>query len=603
MTAPLSLEIHAGPVQRAQALEVDAGVGLPAAYGGIRRVLGALREVVPQVFAPLQQRYPAEWSKLFPGSIANAPDLSDLALSPSERRLHRESEQTFWVVNFAARALLDGLAALGRPLVVRNSGACDLNSLRCVMRAAEWSRIRPSGGTLVLADWLVERPLGAATFVDRRRAYLGTLAERMRVTAPTGPFTTLTRGLEAPVDGEGRYLAATLDEQASAESRLAAAILAIRSTFFSTNYEGAFLAAETGLALLDRSGNRIDEGALRSAWDTLDDTKLVSPAIEIDAASLGNAGVLRTLFLRSLGVVNVFTGRHDEALQSFARGIEASPTPEGKGHLHMFRALMLIKRLASLGDARKEIDLGLEWLSKAGEDRALHEGWLRNVAALVHFQKKELEAAVKEEKLAIKCVAELHSPSATHLKINLISNLSVVQETAKQHDDAITTWRRFEKISANWGANFSKHHSYRLGGLTLVSGRASEALGHYGVAYQSAEALGDTLHRQVISQELGRQALDDGRRDEAVSWFEKSAGHANDLGDPLKVAESQVGLGLAKGEKNFANAVALAEASSAYPKEAEALRAVLASGDVAAVQKQLPKPRTKLNRPFDQVNL
>lgn len=596
-------EITAGPAARPGALEVDIGAAVPSAYVGIRRALAALHEATGSALDGLRQKHPAEWAKLFPGSLNNAPDISDLALSPSERRLHRESEQTFWVANFAAQALLEGVRALNRPLVLRNAGQADLVSLRCVMRAAEWSRMKGPTQPIVLSDYLVERQLGGQTFTQRRRDYLSTIAKRLRAPMPEGQFVTMARSSEPVVDDEGRYLQVALDHNGSVEQRLAASVLAVRAAFFTTNYEGAFLAIENGLALLDKVKDRIDVEELHTAWDALDNTRLVSPAIEIDGDSLGDGPTMRTLLLRSLGVVRVFVGMHDEALDAFARGIEASPSPEGKGHLHMFRALMLIKRLNSLDDARREVNVGLSWLEKAGKERALHEGWLRNVSALVHFQRKELDLAVKEEKVAIKCVGDLHSPSATHLKINLISNLSVVQETAKAFEDSIGTWRRFEKISEKWGANFRKHHSYRLAGLTLGAGRSGEALEHYGHAYHSAEELGDTLHRQVIAAEQGRQALEDGRRGQAEEWFAKAEAHARELGDPLKVAESLAGQAVARKSTDFAAVVQMAEASSTYPKESSALLKALSVGTVDAVQAQLPKPRTKLNRPFDQVNL
>ncbi len=393
-----------------------------------------------------------------------------------------------------------------------------------------------------------------------------------------------------------------MDSSGSAERRLAASILAIRSAFFSTNYEAAYLAAETAHRLLDGQ-KTIDEAALRAAWDEQDDTRLVSPAIEVDGDSLGDHATLRSLFYRCQGVLNVFTGSHEEALTSFQKGIDASLTPEGKGHCHMFRALMLIKRLGSLGEARKEVDAGLGWLAKAGKERALHEGWLRNVSALVHFQQKELNEAIREEKIAIRCVGELHSPSATHLKINLISNLSVVQETAKNFDEAIATWRRFEKISENWGANFRKHHSYRLGGLMLASGQTADALASYETSYASAQELGDALHRQFIAGELGRQAIDSGKPDRANEWFEKAEAHARELGDPLRLAEALAGKAIARGQTDFSAAGTALSASSSCAKETGALQKALATNESATVREALPGPRTKLNRPFDQVNL
>jgi hypothetical protein len=59
----------------------------------------------------------------------------------------------------------------------------------------------------------------------------------------------------------------------------------------------------------------------------------------------------------------------------------------------------------------------------------------------------------------------------------------------------------------------------------------------------------------------------------------------------------------ATGQTDFSEAVRIAEAASTYPEQARKLAGALATGDGAAVRNLLPKPRTKLNRPFDLVNL
>jgi tetratricopeptide (TPR) repeat protein len=270
----------------------------------------------------------------------------------------------------------------------------------------------------------------------------------------------------------------------------------------------------------------------------------------------------------------------------------------------MFRSLTLIKRLGNLDKARAEIEDGLKGLEgRESPQRFLHEAWLRNVYALTYFQDKQLDQALIQEKLAMKCVGELHDPSATHLKINLISNLSVIQETRKQFADAIVTWRRFEKISASWGENFFKHHAYRLAALQLLGGDKASAVQGFSQAYSSAESLGDAFHRQVISAELGRVLLDEGDRAGAETWFRRAEEGAREIGDPLRLAESLAGQAVATGSSDWTEARRLVGESTTYPTEAGRLSQALASGDPTKVQSVLPRPRTKLNRPFDLVNL
>lgn len=585
-------------------VEVDVSAAVPVAFTGMRRLLAELESAAPEIVRRHSERAPAEWNRFFPGAKGDAPDLSDLALSPSERRLHRESEQVFRLLNFAARVILDVLAQTQRPLLVRNAGASDLLSLRGLMRAVEWGRLEKLDHLIRFADWDRRPTHSSKIFGERRKSYLLELGRRLRVDVPSDAGSrTLIGEMPQAIDHESRYLLEVLAPSNSAERKVAAAILALRSCFFTSNYDGALLAAETGLEALSVSGAAFNAAETERAWDELD-TGFTTPAIEIDRASLGDAPTLKALLLRSIGVVHVFTGEHDAALDVFAQGLEEKIDPERQAQLRMYRALTMIKRLALIPAAQEEVRQGLSGLEgRPGDIPSLHEGWLRNVYALTYFSQKQLGAALEEEKKAMRAVGNLHDASATHLKINLISNVSVLQETAKQYPESIATWRRFEKISANWGENFHKHHRYRLAGLQLGNGERDEAVENYGQAYEWAGRLGDALHQQMVSAELGRHHLEAGDRETSGEWFERSVAHAMAVGEPVAIAESLIGRALATKRPAPTEAHEALRATSTFTAQAEKLEAALRSNDDAAVIAALPKPRSKLNRPFDVVNL
>jgi tetratricopeptide (TPR) repeat protein len=406
------------------------------------------------------------------------------------------------------------------------------------------------------------------------------------------------------VDLEGAYLRNVVDEGLSAERRLAAALLALRACFFSTNHEGAALAAEQALLLLDAAGSGLDLEAVVREWDSLDDASFATPALELDRSSLGDAETLRALLCRQLGVVHAYCDEPEAALAAFARGLECRLPPERRAQLRMFRGLTLIKGLGNLPQGRAELEDGLKALEGgSGPERSFQEGWLRNVYARAFFEENDLGEALEQEERAMECVNGLHDPLATHLKINLLSSVSVVLEQAGRLSEAIDTWRRFEKVSASWGAGFSKRYLYRLAGLQRVAGDRTAGVRDYGEAYARAWSQGDAFHCQAIAGELGRLHLDGGDRTEAEGWFRRAVEGAWAIGDPLRLAESLAGLTLATGSGGWTESLRLACESTTHLAEAQGFLALLKAGNPAAIQGALPAPRTWLNRPFELVTL
>jgi tetratricopeptide (TPR) repeat protein len=203
---------------------------------------------------------------------------------------------------------------------------------------------------------------------------------------------------------------------------------------------------------------------------------------------------------------------------------------------------------------------------------------------------------------ALRKVADHQDPNATHLKLNVISNLSVVQETAGRRSEALKVWRRFREIGSDWGPNFVKHYSYREGTLELGNGDEDAAMACYQRSFDSAAAIQDSFYRAAIAAELGGHHLHAGRADRAGEWFAEALDRAHDLGDPHRIGEAMVGLALARGEDDLRPAAAMLARASTYVDPARALSRMIESGDREALAATLPRPGGKLNRPFDLVN-
>jgi len=646
----VDVQIHPGRPGAAPrpALEVDLGAPLPVAFSGLRRLIQALAQAIPDLTLPEAR---AEWAWLFPSSARGAAartetagrELFDLADAPNQRRLFRESEQTYRVLNLAAHVVVAAVRTLDGPLCLRNTGACDLVSLRGLMHAVELARLNGRSARWQLCDWSTSHREPGQPFAATRAAHRAEIARRLRASWQGGALpardgaraldgldaTGFARGVGVGGGGgqaraaghfddglEGRYLGQVVDGGASLAQRLAAALLAVRACFFSTNYEGATLAAETGLALLDRDhpGRRLDGAALRAAWDAEDDPRFAIPMLELERSDLDDPNHLRAQFHLHLGVTAAFAGQTQDALDAFARGLQGDAghgaggrrlSPGCLADLHMHRAVALTKRLGRLDQARGEIDAGLAAL--ADQPRAvagLPEAWLRNLSALTYVMEKKLDRARQEEERALACIDGIDGPSATHLKTNLVSNFSVLAEAEGHLAEATRIWRAFEPLNRKLGSdNADKVHAFRLGVLRSLQGDPAGAADAFETAFAKAERTGDIFNGETIAAALARLALGRGARGAAADWYGRAAELAGAAGDCLHRARDLAGLEVARGGHDFSEARACLAANSTYALAGLPLPEALRSGAGPDVVEALGPPRHKLTRPFDLVNV
>ena len=649
----LAIELHPGPPggPSRRSLEVDIGAALPVAFSGLRRLIRALRAECPGLVLPAGK---PEWSWLFPAGAADGPagaearprDLFELADAPNQRRLFRESEQTYRVLNVAAHVLVAATTALGRPLCLRNAGTCDLVSLRGLMHAAELARLGGGGGGVrggehegvggrwELCDWDASSRGPPRPFAAARAAHCAQIARRLRSSAkadlsppvldaasvPGGFITDAVvsdrgGGVRSDDGLEGRYLERVVDAGASLAQRLAAALLAVRACFFSTNYEGATLAAETGLELLAHPVGRLDGAVLRAAWDAEDDARFAVPMLEIARADLDDADHLRAQLYLHLGVTRAFAGQPQEALGAFARGLDGPGGPDRAGRLapgcvadlHMHRAVALTKRLGCIDEARRDIEAGLAALAgQPAAVAALPEAWLHNLSALTFVMERRFDRARQEEERALARIDGVDGPSATHLKTNLVSNFSVLAEAEGDLGQATRIWQAFEPLNRTLGSdNADKGYAFRLGALRSLQGDVAGSIEAFEAAFAKAEATGDVFNGETIAAALARAELRRGAGDTAADWYRRAARLAGIAGDCLHRARDLAGLEIAIGRRDFSEARACLTANSTYDLSGVALPGALRSGTGPDVLEALALGRTrnKLTRPFDLVNV
>ncbi|HEY6797962.1 MAG TPA: hypothetical protein VI248_25075 [Kineosporiaceae bacterium] len=590
------------------ALEVDLATGPASSFAGLRRLIAALGEVGAS-FGDLADRYPTEWAHLTrPGDDTRAA-LADLALPASERRLHRESEQTFRVLSVAAAAVCRGSQDLGKPVVLRGVGCTDLASLRGVVRAREYAAATGVGRLSVPAADAVRvwRPLAEAADTREERARsLRALGIEVR---PAG-LQVMPGSAPTPADraGDARLFAVVMDRSADPVERLGAALAYCRAAFYSTNWEGMAAVAAVTLPLAARLTppelKRLV--AAGSGPDARLGIEADDQAIEFEPALLRLPGDVRAYLQKILGIQASLRGRHDEALGWFRqmRRLTGSVSGELRAQSHLYAALTLTKRQHRIADAVAELEAGFDVARpRHGEPVSMRRerGWLHNLRGLTYFGAGGLLPALEQERQALTCVEGLTDPSSVHLRVNLVSNVSVLQETAGKPMQALRTWNRFRQEFPGADARFAKHHAYRAGALLVQAGEVDAGLGRVTESLHWCVRTADDFHEFEIRAELGTLALVRERRAEAVEHFAAASRAGSRLGDPYRMALAAVGSAAAAGGSTDVGTAACARHSTTQLDRAAALLAGCGAG--ADPVSLLPRLRTKLNRPFDMINI
>ncbi|MCX4515755.1 hypothetical protein OHA27_36960 [Streptomyces sp. NBC_01619] len=540
---------------------------------------------------------------LFPREAAptTAP-LEEIALAPSERRLYRESEQVYRVLSVASAALCSGTLQLGRPLLVSGIGGTDLSSLRGFMRAVEHARVVEGAELLLHAPTSVRRPVGGhADYQGERVRCLRRMGLSVTEDDLVRDLSTCAEERFVPLSEEGELYLRARDDESSCVDRVAAALAYCRRAFFSANWEGMAIVADEALGLLARISKSSVPHLLAKAQRVQDSVH----ADEFETAILRGVADVRGLLLKVLGIQASFRGDANMAIACF-RAMRDAPglSPEIRAQSHFYSALALSQRKQWLAGAVAEVEHGFDAVrekpNEAGSVRR-ERGWLHNLRGLTLFSERRLAAAFEHEKQALACTNGLTDAGTARLRINLYSNISVLYEKAGKHTLALAAWEKFKEATGSSNAGFVKHHAYRSAGLRLLTGEWDAVLEDLDTTLAHAARAGDSFHETEVRLELGALHATAGDAEDATDQYRRAENAARLLGDPYRIALAQAGQVMLSGSVAVSrSAAATAALSLSRPGDADVLaRAVTEGCELAGL---LPRPRTKLNRPFDLIN-
>jgi tetratricopeptide (TPR) repeat protein len=616
---------------RQTALEVVLADTYYAGLDAMRLLVDAIAKSHAELISESAEKHRSEWNVLFPEHFPDAPPMSALAATCSERRLHAESHQLFRVVNALADLVsaVVGASPGGLRVVVRGARFMDIPSLRAVLRLAEPS----CGADIVLADLLGGSDHGpVAARHAHERAQLAFLRRVGGVIEPGGD-APLDHSLDTAGSSSERHWWTRCEAATTPVERIASALATMRAAFFSVNYRGGITAACTVLDVVDSLGGVPGARAVLDADAMAEIRAIVASAIlDEDPGSIGlgpaefvDAAAVAGVTHRYLGMLWAFLLDYRRALHHFAAAIELGPTPALRARARLLRALLSIKRIGDVEAGFEDVRLGLAELGLAdsagdgepqdgraaelGEEAAVEAAWLYNVQALGHVQRRELRAAEVAERRAIRLVARVASTDATHLKVNLISNLSVLAESSRQPGQALEIWQRFTRAPGTWSPTFVKNYSYREANLLMRLEQTEEALAALRRARGAAEQTGDDYYGAFISLGGADLLAKGDRREEASSWYRLAEAHADRVNDDYLRGLARLGRALlASPGDRLPDDVAtrlrlLFSGASSHPEQARAALAALEAGDLDACRSVLPAMGQKLNRPFVPVRL
>ncbi|MFD1396745.1 tetratricopeptide repeat protein [Kroppenstedtia eburnea] len=250
----------------------------------------------------------------------------------------------------------------------------------------------------------------------------------------------------------------------------------------------------------------------------------------------------RIYLWKRCGLMQAFLGNYDEVNTAYEQALRIADHPTMRAQMYAYLTLVATKRQFNVERAESLVDQGLREIEGLEDEMTIIErGWLYNTFALTRFFQKRYKEAYELCKTAFQFLKSQNNSEALHLKINLVSNMSVVAEEMGNLDMALKIWRNFRHfLQGNGNRLFAKIYYYREAGLLLRKGDADTALELFVQAYKEGSAIRDHFHLDFIARDISSLYAEKGLLDECISWLHKSEQHALEVGSHNRAAGARL---------------------------------------------------------------
>jgi tetratricopeptide (TPR) repeat protein len=593
----------------ATAAVVDAGIAI---RWNAEEPIGGAFTAVAGIFASFVERvrvnapealvaFAPELFQIWPGlradaRLASLPNLEDIALGGTKRRLHRDSEQLFRIIHALASFIEKGLQELdiSAPLVVvcDNIDAADRLSIAALVHMAH--RL-PNRFVLIAAleqEWLDDPASLGRPWIWGDDALCNSSQTDPALESIREHASLLQNLIELP--GTKTFQVQGGDESETARSgglNLALASLGANAETIIAIVGGREGAKEIGYSHLTRRNRREILASLplekrrvlhrdilglavkvagpsetTSAWRAIQALRAGEHEIGVRAAqdalnagfgfsmnfelmlACGNEALLyatgqHAVALRlMLALVRQYLGHVKKSADEFKALLNECVDPVLFAQISFYLGLTLSKRLGSIDEGLNCIETGLLRVGPVLNDNwqaALEFGWLCNARAFCLWRLGRAQEAQQAVGKALEVVANYENPQIANLRVNLINNLSVLCETSKNYEDALKVWESLQPLSdIVTGGRFSKSYQYRRGWLLLKLGKCRDALTAYEGSYSIAREVRDLFHMDIISRACGYVSIVCRDYAGAQNWYEINRSLRSDLGDRVNTARS-----------------------------------------------------------------